>query len=63
MSHREITAEIVAELLNDAVSNEYDLREWSVEDICLDLIAFSEDCEDSSVEQLTPFVKAWKYSF
>ena len=62
MSQREITAETVADALTTAKENGYDVSDWTVEDICLDLIAYEYDCGEASVELLTPLVQAWKDS-
>jgi hypothetical protein len=56
----ELPVDLVARLLNDAKGNGYDVSGWTVEEICLDLLAYAEDCETATVEQLTPLVKAWK---
>jgi transcription initiation factor TFIID subunit TAF12 len=54
-----VTREQVYSNLDDAVANGYDVRDWSVEDIVADLLAFAEDCENSSPEGLKPHVEAW----
>ena len=58
----ELPADIVASALNTAMEGGYDLSDWPVEDICLDLIAYAYDCGEATVEQLTPLVQAWKDS-
>ena len=57
-----ITAEIVAELLNDAKQNDYDVSDWTNEEIATDLICYADECVGVSVEQLVPFIQAWKDS-
>lgn len=44
--------------LNDAMQNGYDISTWPARDIALDLIAFSADHEDCTVEQLEPHCQA-----
>jgi hypothetical protein len=56
----ELPVDVVASALNTAKENGHDVSDWTVEDICLDLIAYEYDCEDVTVEQLTPLVQAWK---
>ena len=55
-----ITAEKIAELLNDAKANDYDVSGWTNEEIATDLICYADECESASVEQLDPFIQAWK---
>jgi hypothetical protein len=56
-----ITQEVVNENLEHALDNGYFLNaaEWSVLEIVGDLLIYSVDCENSSIEELTPFVKIW----
>ncbi len=55
-----ITAELVAELLNDAKANDYDLSKgWTDEEIATDLICYADECSDATVDHLRPFVRMW----
>jgi hypothetical protein len=56
-----ITQEVINENLACSLDNGYFLNvtEWSVLEIVGDLMAYSVDCENSSIEELTPFVKIW----
>lgn len=55
-----VTYEVVASNLNSAIENDYtEILSWPETDIALDLIAFAEDCEDCSVEELVPLIQRW----
>ncbi len=60
-----ITKEHVYALLNNAVENDYDLREWSAEQIADDLIeygSFEKDnvlLEEIDPHELVPFIQMW----
>lgn len=56
-----VTQEVVNENLEHAVENGYflTLTEWTVAEIVHDLMCYSVDCENSTVEDLTPFVQTW----
>ncbi len=56
-----VTQAVVNENLDHAVNNGYflDLSEWSVLEIVGDLMLYSVDCENSSIEELTPLVQTW----
>lgn len=55
-----ITYETVASNLDSAIENGYfQILEWPVKDIALDLIAYAEDCEDCSVDELVPHIWNW----
>jgi len=46
--------------LDSAVANDYDLREWSAEEIANDLHEYDADLESVSPAELLPHVQAWK---
>ena len=45
--------------LDDALANGYDVREWDVEDIIVDLVCFASDCENEGSNDLRPHVISW----
>jgi len=56
-----VTREMIFDDLDSAIENGYGerLAEYSAIEICMDLIAFAADCEDSSVDELLPHVLQW----
>lgn len=56
-----VTQAVIDTNMAHAVDNGYfgDIAEWTVELIVADLLAYAVDCEDSSAEELTPFVQTW----
>lgn len=56
-----ITQEDIDMRLGFALENGYftDLASWSVLEIVGDLLLYNSDVEDATIEELTPFVKAW----
>lgn len=55
-----ITYEVVKSDLDSAIENGYfQILEWPAEDIALDLIAFADDCNDCTVEELIPHILIW----
>lgn len=45
--------------LDAALENDYDVRDWSVEDIIIDLICFAADVEDEKDAALKPHIQSW----
>jgi hypothetical protein len=55
-----ITYVTVALNLESALEGGYtELLTWSPEDIAADLLAYSEDCENSTKEELIPHIQKW----
>lgn len=50
-------------MLDSAVENGYDIRDWSVDDIVADLLAFADLTNDDDTEEnIRPHVITWKIS-
>lgn len=47
-------------MLNDAMQNEYDIGDWSVDDIIADLLAYADLTDDETEEAIRPHVITWK---
>jgi hypothetical protein len=45
--------------LDDALQNEYDVRDWEVDDIVTDLLLYADDLSGYSGEDLKPYVISW----
>lgn len=55
-----ITYEIVKTNLDSAIENDYhEILEWTPSDIAKDLMAYSEDCQECTEEELLPHVNKW----
>lgn len=61
MSVSEDVEQRVHDMLDNAVENGYDVREWTADDIVADLLAFADLMdEESFADVLKPHVVSWK---
>jgi hypothetical protein len=54
------TEQRIHSMLDDAMSNDYDIATWTADDIVADLLAYADLRDDEGENEIKPHVITWK---